>query len=67
MGRGQHQLNSVELVYFAGAGVEVDRHYIRLRITPSKLLDDAFSYYMIGQAGEGLCAHNIRCAAMYQL
>ena len=63
---GQHQLDSVELVYFTCTGIKVDCDDVGFRVSSSQLLDYAFSYYMVRQAGKGLCADNVSCAAVDQ-
>ena len=63
---GQHQLDSVKLVYFTCSGIEVDCDDVGFRVSSSQLLDYAFSYYMVRQAGKGLCADNVSCAAVDQ-
>ena len=46
--RGEHQLDSVELIHFTGAGIVVDGHDIGLRILFADLFDDALTYNVIG-------------------
>ena len=48
LGGGEHQLDSVELIHFTGAGIVVDGHDIGLRILFADLFDDALTYNVIG-------------------
>ena len=48
IGGGQHELDAVQLVDFAGTGVIVDGHDVGQRVLVPQLLDDAFSHHMVG-------------------
>ena len=53
---GEHQLDAVELIDLAGAGVIVHGGDIGVGIGLAQGLDDAFAHNVVGQAGEGLDA-----------
>ena len=65
--RGQHQLDTVQLVYLAGTRIVVDRYDIGSRITVTQLLDDTFSDNVVWQAGKRLCADDVRGSGVDQL
>ena len=60
--RGEHQLDAVELVHFARAGVIVDSDNVCAGIGRAQRLDDALADDMIRQARKGLNAHDVRRA-----
>ena len=64
---GQHQLDPVQLVDFAGPRIVVDGYDVGLRVPPAQFFDHAFSHHMVGQAGEGLGADDVGRAAVDQL
>ena len=64
--RGQHQLDTVQLVYLAGTRIVVDRYDIGSRITVTQLLDDTFSDNVVWQAGKWLCADDVRGSGVDQ-
>ena len=64
---GKHQLDTVQLVYFAGSGIVVNGNNIGFRMRPADLLDHALAYDMVWQAAERLDADDIRYAAVDQL
>ena len=66
MGGGQHQLDSVQLVHLAGAGVIVYGDDVGAGILPAQLLDDALAHDVVGQAAEGLGADDILHAGVNQ-
>ena len=59
LGSGKHQLDTVQLVDFAGARIIVYGNNIGLRITAAQLLDNAFSDNMVGQTAKWLGADNV--------
>ena len=59
LGRGKHQLNAVELIDLAGAGIVVDGYDVGKGVAVPQLLDDAFSDHMVGQAGKGLGTYDV--------
>ena len=65
--RGEHQLDAVELVYFARAGVIVDSDNVCAGIGRAQRLDDALADHMVRQAGEWLRADDVRCSGVDQL
>ena len=58
-GGGDHELNTVELVDLAGAGIVVNGHDIGLREAAAHLPEHALADHVVGQAGKGLAAHDI--------
>ena len=67
LGGGEHQLDTVQLVYLAGTGVIVDGYNVCQRILMTDLFDDTFSYDMVRQAAEGLGADDVvdcRCGSV---
>lgn len=64
---GQHQLDAVQLIHLAGAGVIVNGNDIGLRIAPSELFYDTFSDDVVRQAAKWLGTYNIGRAALEQL
>ncbi len=64
---GEHQLDTVQLVYLAGSRIVVDGYDIGLGIFFADLLDHAFSHNMVWKAGEGLGADNVWRIAVNQL
>ena len=54
LGGGEHELDAVELVDFAGAGIVVDGHDVGGRISLPQGFDNALAYDVVRQAAEGL-------------
>ena len=50
----EHQLDPVQLIYFTGSWVIINGYDVGFRAAVSELLDDAFSYDMVWQAGKRL-------------
>ena len=65
--RGQHQLDSVQLVYFTCSGIVVNGYDIGARMSTADLLDHTFAYDMVWQAAKWLDADDIRYSAADQL
>lgn len=63
---GEHQLDAVELIDFACAGIVVDGYNIRAGEAFAQFLDHAFSNNMIWQAAKGLGADNVIYSAVDQ-
>ena len=61
------QLDSVELVDFAGTGIVVDGHDVGGRICLPEGFDDALTYDVVRQAAEGLGTYDVRYAFLDQL
>ena len=66
-GYGQHQLDSVQLIDFAGAWIKVDRHDIGRGVDPPQFTEHALAGDMVGQAGERLHADDVGDTGFYQL
>ena len=66
-GRGDHELEPVELVDLAGTQVIVDADDIGLRVEAPDLAEHALSHHVVGQASEGLAAHDVRGAVLDEL
>lgn len=66
LGGGKHQLDTVQLIYLACAGVIVYGDYIGVRISFPQLFDNSFSNDVVGEAAKGLGAHNVIGAAVDQ-
>ena len=58
-GVGQHQLDPVLLVDLGGAGVIVDGHDVGVRVVVLQLADHTLAHNVVGQAAEGLGAHDV--------
>ena len=56
LGGGEHELDSVELVDFAGTGIVVDGHNVCVRILVADFLNDTLAYDMVRKACKRLCA-----------
>ena len=67
LGGGEHELDSVELVDFAGTGIVVDGYDIGGRISLPQGLDNALTYDVVRQAAEGLGTYDVRYAFLDQL
>lgn len=63
----QHQLQAVELIYFAGTRIVIDGYDIGQRIAVAQLFDHAFAYDMVWKAGKWLDTYDIVCTAVDQL
>ena len=61
------QLDSVELVYFAGTRVIIDRNDVGQRILVTQLLNNTFSYDMVRQAGKWLRTNDVVRSGVDQL
>ena len=61
------QLDSVELVYFAGTRVIIDRNDVGQRILVAQLLNNTFSYDMVRQAGKWLRTNDVVRSGVDQL
>ena len=64
---GKHKLDSVQLIYLAGARVVVNSNNICFRMPAADLLDHALAYNVVWQAAKGLNTHDVRYAAVDQL
>lgn len=64
LGSGQHQFDTVQLVYFTGTRIVINGYDIGLRILSAQFLDYAFSYNMVGKTAKWLGADNIGSAAV---
>ena len=62
IGGGEHQLDAVELVDLARAGVVVHGNDVRPRVRLAQRLDDALADHMVRQARKRLDAHDVRRA-----
>ena len=60
----QHQLQAVELIYFAGTRIVIDGYDIGQRIAVAQLFDHAFAYDMVRQSAKRLGAYDIAYAAV---
>ncbi len=58
-GRGEHELDAVQLVDFGSTGVVVDGHEIGVGVVCTDLLQYALSDDVVGQAAEGLDADDV--------
>ena len=67
LGGGEHELDSVELVDFAGTGIVVDGHDVGGRICLPQGLDNALTYDVVRQAAEGLGTYDVWYAFLDQL
>ena len=67
LGGGEHELDAVELVDFAGTGIVVDGHDVGGRICLPQGLDNALTYDVVRQAAEGLGTYNVRHTFLDQL
>ena len=63
----QHELDTVQLVYFGSTRVVVDGHDVTFRMAATKFLDNALTYHMVRQTGKRLGADNVRYAGMDEL
>ena len=59
LGYGQHQLNSVQLVYFRCTGIIVHGNDVRCRIMPLQLFDDTLSDNVVRETSERLGTYDI--------
>ena len=64
---GKHQFDTVQLVYFAGARIEVDGYDVGHRILMTQLFDNALTYDVVWQAGKRLTAYDVVDAGVDQL
>lgn len=67
LGGGEHELDSVELVDFAGTGIVINCHDVGGRICLPQGLDNALTYDVVRQAAEGLGTYDVRYAFLDQL
>ena len=65
--RRKHQLDSVQLIDFAGTGIVIHRDNVGFGEAVAQFLDDTLADNMVRQAGERLCADNVVRAAVDQL
>ena len=65
--RRQHQLDTIQLVYFAGTGIVVDSHDVGVGIAMANFFDHTFTYDMVWQAGKRLDTNDILGTAVNQL
>lgn len=66
LGGGEHELDAVELVDFAGAGVVVDGYDVGGRICLPEGFDNALAYNVVRQAAEGLGTYDVWYAFLDQ-
>lgn len=66
LGGGEHELDAVELVDFAGAGIVVDGHDVGGRISFPQGFDNALAYDVVRQAAEGLGTYDVWYAFLDQ-
>ena len=67
MGGGEHQLDTVQLIDLAGAGIVIDGHHIGFWISSAQLLNHALAHHMVRQTAEGLGADNVVGTALNKL
>ena len=67
IGCGQHQFDSVDLVYLAGTRVIIDGYDIGARICISQFFYNAFADDVVWQTSEWLCAYDVSGSLMNQL
>ena len=67
VGGSEHKLDSVKLIYLAGTGIVVDGHDVGTGEVFTKLLDNAFTYNVVGKTSEGLGTNNVLRAVMDKL
>ena len=65
--RRKHQLDSVQLIDFAGTGIVIHRDNVGFGEAVAQFLDDTLADNMVRQAGERLCADDVVRAAVDQL
>ena len=63
---GEHQLNTVKLVYFAGSGVVVNGYDVALRVLVAEFFDNTLTDYVVRQTAERLAADNVGNIAVNQ-
>ena len=66
LGGGEHELDAVELVDFAGAGIVVDGHDVGSKLCLPQDLDNALTSDVVRQAAEGLGTYDVRYAFLDQ-
>lgn len=59
LGGGEHQLDAVQLIDLAGAGIVVDGYDVGAGESLAQLFDHALAHHMVRQAAEGLGADDI--------
>ena len=64
---GEHQFDSVQLIYFTGTWIVVDGNDIGHRILVTQFFDDTFADYVVRQASKWLCAYDVVDTAVDQL
>ena len=64
---GDHELEPVELIDLTGARVVVDADDVGLRVAAADLAEHALADDVVGQAAEGLAAHDVRRAVLDEL
>ena len=67
LGGGDHELDAVELIDLAGAGIVIDGDDIGLGVAASDLTEHALAHHVVGQTGEGLAAHDVGHAVLDEL
>ena len=65
--RFEHELDSVELVYFGSTGIVIDGDDVGTGMCVPYCFDDTLADNMVGQACEGLAAYDVRNTVMDEL
>ena len=63
----QHQLDSIQLVYLAGARIVVNGHDVRLRVLVAEFFDNTLTYHVVWQAGKRLQTKYVFDSAVYEI
>ena len=66
IGGGEHQLDTVELIYLTCSWVVVDCYDICLWVTSAQFFDNAFTDNVVWQTAKRLCTDDICCTAVDQ-
>ena len=66
IGGGEHQLDTVELIYLTCSRVVVDCYDICLWVTSAQFFDNTFTDNVVWQTAKRLCTDDICCTAVDQ-